>query len=163
MNNVFKIVLSVAVAAIIFAGIPSQATVIYAPDNSLGYAALVGDGSGISAGAAFGVLTDHNSNSLMAFELGIDLKAESVSTCDETIVLDAIDTFIRMPPGAGGRVANTDLPGVVALRSGLPPDNNGASSRQEPEPVSLALVALGLLGISAGIRRYRVLPAPEST
>lgn len=67
----------------------------------------------------------------------------------------AMDTLARMPPAAGGSAVR------AAPGSTTPPAGAGAKVPAEPvrpdrmpEPISLALLALGLLGITAGIRKY---------
>lgn len=162
VNHVFKIVLFAVAAAIVLAGIPSQATIMHIPQNhASGSLLLARNGSGVSVVPELRVLTDRYGSSLTEFGLGIDLHAEGMPMSNDALVQDAIDTFSRMPPGAGGGVTKPDNPGVIALYSGLPADKSEASSR--PEPVSLALVALGLLGISAGIRKYSSSLARERT
>jgi hypothetical protein len=74
---------------------------------------------------------------------------------DGEILGDAIDTLALMPPGAGGSPANV-APARIALASGLAANNTALSGRSEqvPEPVLLALLALGLVGVGTGIRKY---------
>jgi hypothetical protein len=79
-------------------------------------------------------------------------RVDCVGRDNRDVAGEAIDALASMPPGAGG---DTVKPAITSDAYRI---SSGADklipSHAVPEPVSLAILALGLLGISAGIRKY---------
>lgn len=111
----------------------------------------------LSVGAAGDAALNASRDVLSGFEM-----IESCSSADvicagggASEMKKAIDTIALLPPAAAGSAVKSAA-GSIAQQTGsaIAMPSKPDLADHAPEPISLALLALGLLGITAGIRKY---------